>query len=172
MGRTNRASNWSSKTSTPSMARMQQTSSCDIRKYALSAPTSTTKPSFGPFLESRSLLRRPPATVTRRTVVLFWTRPIKIYNIFLSMTKGAACSIVRRFAGKTLVGGSGHGKHARAALRETYDICLREALRAGHAKMHYTRLVPGQQFVDFSYELDTRRERLNSCDPPEGPTDR
>ena len=30
---------------------------------------------------------------------------------------------------------------------------------------------PGQDPAEFLYELDTRRERLNACEPPEGPTD-
>ena len=87
-------------------------------------------------------------------------------------TKGAACSVVRRFACKTLDEGSGHGQRARAALREKFDGCSREALRAEHAKMISTRMNPGQDPEKFLYELDIRRKRLNACDPPEGPTDR
>ena len=87
-------------------------------------------------------------------------------------TKGAACSVVRRFAGKTLDEGSGHGQRAWAALRERFDGSSREALRAEHAKMNSARMRPSQDPDEFLYELDTRRERLNACDPPEGPTDR
>ena len=31
-----------------------------------------------------------------------------LYNVLIFTTKGAACSVVRRFAGKTLDEGSGH----------------------------------------------------------------
>ena len=87
-------------------------------------------------------------------------------------TKVAACSVVRRFAGKTLDEGSRHEQRAWAAFRETFDGCLREALKAEHAKMNSAGMSPGQDPEKFLYELDTRRERLNACDPPEGPADR
>ena len=35
-----------------------------------------------------------------------------LYNVLFLTTKGAACSVVRRFAGKTLDEGSGHGQRA------------------------------------------------------------
>ena len=38
--------------------------------------------------------------------------------------------------------------------------------------MNSARMSPGQDPDEFLYELDTRRERLNACDPPEGSTDR
>ena len=38
--------------------------------------------------------------------------------------------------------------------------------------MNSARMSRGQDLDEFLYELDTRRERLNACDPPEGPTDR
>ena len=38
--------------------------------------------------------------------------------------------------------------------------------------MNSARMSPGQDPDEFLYELDTRRERLNACDPPEGPADR
>ena len=38
--------------------------------------------------------------------------------------------------------------------------------------MNSARMSPGQDPDEFLYELDTRRERLNACDPPEGWTDR
>ena len=38
--------------------------------------------------------------------------------------------------------------------------------------MNSARMSPGQDPDEFLYELDTRRQRLNACDPPEGPTDR
>ena len=51
-----------------------------------------------------------------------------MYNVLFFTTKGAACSVVRRFAGKTLDEGSAHGQRAWAALREKCDGCSREAL--------------------------------------------
>ena len=57
-------------------------------------------------------------------------------NVLFFTRKGAACIVVRRFAGKILDEGSGHGQHAWAALREKFDGCLREALRAEHTKMN------------------------------------
>ena len=95
-----------------------------------------------------------------------------LYNVLFFTTKGAACSVARRFAGKTLDEGLGHGQRAWAALRETFGGCSKKALRAEHAKKNSTRMNPGQDPDEFLYELDTRRERLNACDPPEGPTDR
>ena len=66
-----------------------------------------------------------------------------LYNVLFFATKGAACSVVRHFAGKTLDEGSGHGQCAWAALREKFDDCSREALRTEHAKMNSARMSPG-----------------------------
>ena len=38
--------------------------------------------------------------------------------------------------------------------------------------MNSAQMSPGQDPDEFPHELDTRRERLNACDPPERPTDR
>ena len=95
-----------------------------------------------------------------------------LYNMLFFTTESAACSVVRRFAGKTLDEGSGHGQCTWAPFREKFDGCSREALRAEHAKMNFERMSPGQDLDEFLYELDTRRKRFNACDPPEGPTDR
>ena len=66
-----------------------------------------------------------------------------LYNVLSFTTKGAACSVVRRFAGKTLDEGSAHGQRAWAALREKCDVCSGEALRAEHAKMYSARMSVG-----------------------------
>ena len=63
------------------------------------------------------------------------------------------------------------GQRAWAAFRETFDDCSREAFRAEHAIINSARMSPGQDPNEFLYELDTRHERLNACDPSEGPTD-
>ena len=60
-----------------------------------------------------------------------------LYNVLFFTTKGVACFVVRRFAGKTLDEDSGHGQRAWAALRKKFDGCSREALRAEHAKMDF-----------------------------------
>ena len=85
-------------------------------------------------------------------------------------TKDAACSVVRRFAGKTIDEGSGHGQRVWAALCEKFDGCSGEALRAEHAKMNSSRMSTGQDPDEFLYELDIRRERLNACDGTDGPS--
>ena len=94
------------------------------------------------------------------------------YNVLFFTTKGAEYSVVRRFAGKILGEGPEHGQRALVALRETFDGCSGEALRVDHVKMNSARMSPGQNPDEFLYELDTRRERLNACDPPEGSLDR
>ena len=38
--------------------------------------------------------------------------------------------------------------------------------------MNSVRMSPDQDPDEFLYELDTRRKRLNACDPPERPTGR
>ena len=93
-----------------------------------------------------------------------------LYNVLFFTTKGANCSVIRRFAGKTLDEGSGHGQRAWAALRETLGGCSREALRAKYAKMNSARTSQGQDLDKFVNEIDTRRERLNACDHTEGPS--
>ena len=78
------------------------------------------------------------ATDTDGSKLAAWnTANEDLYNVPFFTTKGAACSVVRCFAGKTLDEGSGHGKRAWAALLETLDGCSREALRARHAKINF-----------------------------------
>ena len=112
------------------------------------------------------------ATDTDGSKLATWkTTNEDLYNVLFFTPKGAACSVVRRFARKTLDEGSGYGQCAWVALRETFDGCLREALRAEHAKMNSARMSPSQDSDEFLYELNTHRKRLNTCDPPEGPAD-
>ena len=54
-----------------------------------------------------------------------------LYNVLFYTTKGEACSVVRRFAGKALDEGSGHGQRAWDTLRKTFGGCLREAPQSG-----------------------------------------
>ena len=53
------------------------------------------------------------ATDTDGSKLAAWnTANEDLYNVLFFTTKSAACSVVRRFAGKTLDEGSGHGQRA------------------------------------------------------------
>ena len=95
-----------------------------------------------------------------------------LFGVLFFATTGSAFSVVRRFEGKRLQDGPGHGQQAWAALCEKFDGCSREALRAEHYKMNHTKMTPGQDPDEFLYIMDSRRDRLNTSTPPEGPTDR
>ena len=95
-----------------------------------------------------------------------------LFGVLFFATTGSAFSVVRRFEGKRLQDGPGHGQQAWAALCEKFDGCSREALRAEHYKMNHTKMTPGQDPDEFLYIMDSRRDRLNTSAPPEGPTDR
>ena len=66
-----------------------------------------------------------------------------LQNVLFFTTKGAACFVVRRFAGNTFDEGSGHEKRAWSALCEKFNSCPREALRAEQAKINTVRTSPG-----------------------------
>ena len=55
-----------------------------------------------------------------------------LFSILYFMTSGPAFSVVRRFEEKTRANGIWRGQDAWAALRETFDGCSHEALRAAH----------------------------------------
>ena len=55
-----------------------------------------------------------------------------LFSILFFTTSGPAFSVVRRFEGRAREDGVGHGQDAWAALREKFDGCSREALRAAH----------------------------------------
>ena len=84
------------------------------------------------------------ATDTDSSKLTAWnTANENLYNVLFFTTKGAACSVVRRFEGKTLDEGSEHGQRAWAALRKKSDGCSRQALRAEHAKTNSARMSLG-----------------------------
>ena len=58
-----------------------------------------------------------------------------LYSILYFTTSGPAFSAVQRFEEKTRENGEGHGQDAWATLRETFDGCSREALRAAHREV-------------------------------------
>ena len=94
-----------------------------------------------------------------------------LYSVLFFTTAGSAFSVVRRFQGKTLAEGAGHGKQAWAALREKFDACSWAAIRVEHIRMTSTRMCPGQDPNGYLSYMDSCRDRLNACNPPEGPTD-
>ena len=84
------------------------------------------------------------ATDTDGSKLAAWnTANEDLYNVLFFTTKGAVCSVVRRFACKTLDVGSGPGQRAGAALRKTFEGWSRKALGAEYAKMNSTRVSPG-----------------------------
>ena len=88
------------------------------------------------------------------------------------MTSGPAFSVVRRFEGKIREDGVGHGQDAWAALRDKFDGCSREALRAAHREIETVKMQSDEDPDDFLYKKDWCRDRLNSVTPKEGPSDR
>ena len=79
---------------------------------------------------------------------------------------------MRRFEGTTLEDGAGHGQQARATLHEMFKGDSREVIRAEHSKKDNTRLRSDQDPDEYLYIVDSYRDRLTACDPPESPTDR
>ena len=74
--------------------------------------------------------------------------------------------------GKTRENGVEHGQDAWKALREKYDGCSREALRAAHREFQTVKIRSDEDPDDFLYIKDRCRDRLNSVTPTEGPSDR
>ena len=66
----------------------------------------------------------------------------------------------------------GHGKDAWAALREKFDGCSREALRAAHRELETVKMRSDEDPDDFLSKKDRCRDRLSSVTPKEGPSDR
>ena len=95
-----------------------------------------------------------------------------LFNIMYFTISGPAFSVVRRFEGKTREDGVGHGQDAWAALRETFDGCSREALRAAHRELETVNMRSDEGPDDFLYKKDRCRDRLNSVTPKKGPSDR
>ena len=95
-----------------------------------------------------------------------------LFSILFFSTGGSAFFIVRRFEGTSLEDGAGDGQQAWAGLRKKFKGRSREATRAEHSKNEQQanafRPGPGREF----YIMDSCRDRLNACDPPDGPTDR
>ena len=79
---------------------------------------------------------------------------------------------MRRFEGKVREDGVGHGQYAWAALREKFDCCSCEALRAAHRELETVKMRSDEDPNDFLYKKDRCRDRLNSVTPKEGPPDR
>ena len=95
-----------------------------------------------------------------------------LFSILYFTTSGPAFSIVRRFEGKTREHGVGHGQDAWAALREKFDGCSREALRAAHREMETVKMRSDEDPDEFLYKKDRCHDHLNSVTPKESPSDR
>ena len=95
-----------------------------------------------------------------------------LFSILYFTTSSPAFSVVRRFEGKRREDGVGHGEYAWAALREKFDDCSREALRAVHRELETVKMRSDEDPDDFLYKKDRWRDRLNSITPKEGPSDR
>ena len=95
-----------------------------------------------------------------------------LFSILYFTTSGPAFSAVRRFEGKTREDGVGHGQDAWAALRDRFDGCSREALRAAHRELETMKMWLDEDPDDFLYKKGRCRDRLNSVTPKKGPSDR
>ena len=95
-----------------------------------------------------------------------------LFSILYFTTSGPAFSVVRRFEGKTREDGVRHGQDVWAALREMFDGCSREALRAAHREMETVKMRSDEDPDVFLYKKDRYRDHLNSVIPKEGPSDR
>ena len=95
-----------------------------------------------------------------------------LFKILLLSTGGSAFFVVRRFEDTTIKDRARHGQQAWAALREKFKGSWCESIRAEHSKMNNTRMRSAQDQDEYLYVIDSGRDRLNACEPPEGPTDR
>ena len=95
-----------------------------------------------------------------------------LFSILFFTTSSPAFSVVRRFEARTREDGVGHGQDAWTALREKFDGCSREALRAAHRELETVKMRSDEDPDDFLYKKGRSRDRLNSVTPKEGPSDR
>ena len=95
-----------------------------------------------------------------------------LFSILYVTTSGPAFSVVRRFEGKPRENKVGHGQDAWAALREKFDGCSREALRAAHREVETVKMRPEKYPDNILYKEDGCRDRLNYVTPEEGPSNR
>ena len=95
-----------------------------------------------------------------------------LFSILFFTASGPAFSVVRMFEGKTRENGVGHGQDAWGDLREKFDGCSREALRAAHRELETVKMRSDGNPDDFLYKKDRCHDRLNSVTPKEGPSDR
>ena len=95
-----------------------------------------------------------------------------LFSILFFTKSGPAFSVVRRFERKTREDGVGYGQDAWGALREKFDSCSREALRAARRELETMKMRSDDDPDDFLYKKDRCRDRLNSVTPKEGPSDR
>ena len=94
-----------------------------------------------------------------------------LFSILYFTTSGPAFSVVRRFGGKRREDGVGHGQDAWTALREKFDGCSREALRAAHRELETVKMRSDEDPDDYFYKKDWCCDRLTSVTPKDGPSD-
>ena len=94
-----------------------------------------------------------------------------LFSILYFTISDPAFSVVRRFEGNTREDGVGNGKDAWGALREKFDGCSREALRAAHRELETVKMRSDEDPDDFLYKKDRCRDRLNSVTPKKSPSD-
>ena len=73
-----------------------------------------------------------------------------LFSILYFTASGPAFSVVRRFEGKTREYGLEHGQDAWGAVREKFDGCSREALRAAHREFETVKMRSNKDPDDFS----------------------
>ena len=93
-------------------------------------------------------------------------------SILYFTTSGPAFSVLQRLEGKTRENGVENGQGTLKALRDKFDGCSSEALRAAHRKMETVKMRSDKGPDDFLYKKDRCRDRLDSVTPKEGPSDR
>ena len=95
-----------------------------------------------------------------------------LFNILIFSTVGSAFFVIPRFTGTTLEDGARHGQQAWAVRHDELKRSPREEIRLEHARMKSTPTLSDQDPKEYLYIIDSCRDGLNVCDPPEGPTDR
>ena len=95
-----------------------------------------------------------------------------LYSILYLTASGPAFSVARRFEGKAREAEVGYGQGAWTALREKFDGCSCEALRAAHREIETMKMRSDEDPDDFLYKKDRSHDRLNFVTLVEGPSDR
>ena len=79
---------------------------------------------------------------------------IDLWSVLLLTTSGSANNTLKKFEGKWPEDGAGHGQLTWKALTEKCNGHTKEARRACHEKLAYTKMEPGRDPDDFFFVLD------------------